>query len=436
MKNLSTIFFVCSILAFVSMLDSSNAQRSWWVNPNNPVLDNGQVGEWDESIAFLANVYVYNDTFYLYYTGYKAAENKLAIGLATSPDGINFTKYNLNPIFEADGNGFDAWGVGRSVVIKVDTAWLLYYDGITSSPHFGPDTTIGLATSVSPYGPWSRFENPVMEIGSSGEWDYGFVDASSIVVTDTGFAFYYTGSDMTFPSGTFQTGLALSADGINWTKYDDPTTTTPPYAESDPVIQPTPGSWDQFSIWGVSVLRNDTLWETFYDGGFAFGYATSPNGVDWTKDTMNPVFTPSQDPHAGNIIEIPSVVLYNIQDTVYYYMYYDYGTSSGIGFARDTDYIVNVETITHSLNSYELYQNFPNPFNPATTIKYQIPEISFVTLKIFDILGNEIETLVNEEKTGGIYESTWNAATLPSGIYFYHLKAGSFVETKKMILLK
>ncbi len=85
---------------------------------------------------------------------------------------------------------------------------------------------------------------------------------------------------------------------------------------------------------------------------------------------------------------------------------------------------------------YSLSQNFPNPFNPATTIKYQIPELSFVTIKVYDVLGSEIETLVNEENQFGIYEITWYAENLPSGVYFYRLQADSFVETKKMVLMK
>jgi len=86
--------------------------------------------------------------------------------------------------------------------------------------------------------------------------------------------------------------------------------------------------------------------------------------------------------------------------------------------------------------SFNLSQNFPNPFNPSTAIQYSIPQRSNVTLKIYDILGNELETLVNEEKTMGTYELTWNAANLPSGVYFYQLKAGEFIQTKKMILIK
>ena len=88
------------------------------------------------------------------------------------------------------------------------------------------------------------------------------------------------------------------------------------------------------------------------------------------------------------------------------------------------------------LSDFYLSQNYPNPFNPSTKIKYYIPELKFTTLKVFDILGNEIATLVNEEKRAGTYEINWYAVGLPSGVYFYQLRAGSFVETKKMILLK
>ena len=84
----------------------------------------------------------------------------------------------------------------------------------------------------------------------------------------------------------------------------------------------------------------------------------------------------------------------------------------------------------------DLRQNYPNPFNPATTIKYQIPEVSFVTIKVYDVLGNEVTTLVNEEKPAGSYEVEFDGAGLPSGIYFYQLKADSYIETKKMVLLK
>lgn len=87
-------------------------------------------------------------------------------------------------------------------------------------------------------------------------------------------------------------------------------------------------------------------------------------------------------------------------------------------------------------SDYMLSQNFPNPFNPSTTIRYHLPEHLLVTIKIFNILGLEVVTLVNEEKPAGRYDVEFDASNLSSGIYFYRLQAGNFVVTKKMIFLR
>ena len=118
----------------------------------------------------------------------------------------------------------------------------------------------------------------------------------------------------------------------------------------------------------------------------------------------------------------------------------------------DTYSIVNATTFVESENlvkSFELKQNYPNPFNPGTTIRFELPLLGgdkrggLVVLKVFDVLGNEVATLVNEDKPAGTYEVEWNANNFPSGVYFYRLQiypansgAGGFVETKKMTLLK
>ncbi|HLG32082.1 MAG TPA: T9SS type A sorting domain-containing protein, partial [Ignavibacteriaceae bacterium] len=88
-------------------------------------------------------------------------------------------------------------------------------------------------------------------------------------------------------------------------------------------------------------------------------------------------------------------------------------------------------------DEFILFQNFPNPFNPATKIKYQIPTAQVsVQIKVYDILGNEIATLVNEEKSAGTYEIEFDALRLSSGIYFYRMIAGNYSEIKKMILIR
>jgi len=112
----------------------------------------------------------------------------------------------------------------------------------------------------------------------------------------------------------------------------------------------------------------------------------------------------------------------------YLYAFNPNGSSTGID-----DQHIPGETVPFE---FSLSQNYPNPFNSKTIIKYQTPELSFVTLRIYDVLGSEITTLVNEEKPVGFYEIEFNASRLASGIYFYRIQAGSFVETKKMVLMK
>jgi photosystem II stability/assembly factor-like uncharacterized protein len=131
---------------------------------------------------------------------------------------------------------------------------------------------------------------------------------------------------------------------------------------------------------------------------------------------------------------IGAAVLYDVSFT-------DANTGTVVG---ENGTILRMSTATGIQNNnpselpqeFSLLQNYPNPFNPLTTISYSVPEIEFVTLKVYDVLGNKIATLINEEKPVGSYEIEFNVTNHPSGIYFYRLQAGTFVETKKMILLK
>ena len=102
--------------------------------------------------------------------------------------------------------------------------------------------------------------------------------------------------------------------------------------------------------------------------------------------------------------------------------------------------ITDVVCISNNVpTEFKLNQNYPNPFNPSTIIRYQLPLSSNITLKVYDVLGNEVATLVNEYKSAGSYEVEFNVAyesLLASGVYFYQLKAGAFIQTKKMLILK
>jgi hypothetical protein len=107
-----------------------------------------------------------------------------------------------------------------------------------------------------------------------------------------------------------------------------------------------------------------------------------------------------------------------------------------VGTWKDESMTTSVNQNKSTPSKFELLQNYPNPFNPSTTIKYQIPQAGMVTIKVYNILGQEVATLVNEMKNSGSYEVNFNANNLASGTYVYRLQAGAFVQTKKMLLLK
>jgi hypothetical protein len=114
------------------------------------------------------------------------------------------------------------------------------------------------------------------------------------------------------------------------------------------------------------------------------------------------------------------------------------GTNGSCIWRRPLSQIVT-DVIDHSniqLTEFSLEQNYPNPFNPSTSIQYTIGSRQFVQLKVYDVLGNEVATLVDDYKPAGSYEIDFNASQLSSGLYMYKLKAGEFISTKKMILIK
>ena len=100
------------------------------------------------------------------------------------------------------------------------------------------------------------------------------------------------------------------------------------------------------------------------------------------------------------------------------------------------DVPTDIETGSNQIQKYELHQNYPNPFNPKTTIKYEVAEPSFVSIRIYNVLGNEVATLVDGKSPEGNFEINFDASGLTSGIYFYTLRSGNIVETKKMLLLR
>jgi hypothetical protein len=160
---------------------------------------------------------------------------------------------------------------------------------------------------------------------------------------------------------------------------------------------------------GTAVGNRGTIVRTT-NGGATWTVQPSPSGT--VKDLKGVCFT---DANTGTIVGDYGTILRT--------------TTGGVVSVQD-------EHISEIPKDFILLQNYPNPFNPSTSIQYAVGNRQFVQLKVYDILGNEVATLVNEEKSPGTYEVEFNATQLSSGVYFYRLQAGDFIETKKMILLR
>ena len=159
-----------------------------------------------------------------------------------------------------------------------------------------------------------------------------------------------------------------------------------------------------YQLYSVHFSDSNFGWAVGYDGNASSGIIlnTTDGGINWNPTSnwsrYRFIFSSFADLNNGWAVGDNGAILHT--------------TNGGVTFVEE-------ENIDKVPTEFLLSQNYPNPFNPSTKIRYSVPQSSNVTIKVFDILGNEIETLVNEEKPAGTYEITWYAANLPSGVYFY-----------------
>jgi predicted GH43/DUF377 family glycosyl hydrolase len=426
-------------LFFFLFTSISYSQTEWYKYPDNPIIS-GTSGTWDA--AYVAFSAVIHDTVYkMWYTGglnYGSfADSK--IGYATSIDGINWDKRPEPVLTKGEAGKFDEGTVAGASVIYDEGIYKMWYIGTHSG--FTNNWRIGYATSPDGIN-WTRQNdgNPVLNLGAAGEWDDTYVGHVSVIRDGSQLKMWYRGSRL--PGGADGSiGLATSTDGINWTKYDDPLTTDPPYAGSDPVLVPTPGRWDSQVVYHPNVILNDSTYEMWYVAmgnmiGQNVGYATSSDGINWDKDTSNPVMEIGS---AGSFDDFRLLTPCIILENDIYKMWYT-GSDNitwRIGYASTDPSAVSIELESFSVPEvFSLGQNYPNPFNPSTVISYQLPVSTHVTLVVHDILGKDNTILVNEYKPAGRHEVTFDVSHLASGVYIYRLQAGEYVESRKMLYLK
>ena len=177
-------------------------------------------------------------------------------------------------------------------------------------------------------------------------------------------------------------------------------------------------NWDTLASFGASDLIINSNDHIFAGHGYNGVYRSTNNGIDWI--TIN----------------------YGLTDTSIYSLLIGLdghiftGTFSGLVFRSINSTTLVASEDANIPSAFSLGQNYPNPFNPRTKIKYSVPQMSFITINVYDILGKIVATLINEEKPIGNYEIEFDAINFSSGVYFYRIQAGNFINTKKLLLIK
>jgi len=424
--------FLMKLFALLLLVSLSNvhAQIAWTKHPD-PVVPawSGETNDpssykytYNPAVLFDSTANLYRMWFCYQAFGYGV---QWCIGSAVSTDGINWFVYSKNPVLRPGNPGaFDSQALFDPFVIKVGNELRLYYDGYNGSVW-----QTGVATSFDGK-TWIKYPgNPILTV-RPGTWEPMGCNDPKVFHDGTQFVMFYTGH---YSLQQAEVGLAFSADGYIWER-----------SHLNPVLRRGPtGSWDEHSIRGAGAFTGNGKYFFLYDGGAGspIGFASSVDGVMWTKHPGNPVF------FAGNPgtwdearVELGSVLREGPQLRFWYSGYGYHNTLGGsvwqIGYAT-SDFVTSAPESRDQLPAgYQLVQAFPNPFNPETEISYSLPAAEHVVLKVFDSLGQEVTTLVNEVRVAGTHSVRWRPETVASGIYFYRMTAGGFSETKKMTLLK
>ncbi|HCY75301.1 MAG TPA: hypothetical protein DHV28_05225 [Ignavibacteriales bacterium] len=278
------------------------------------------------------------------------------------------------------------------------------------------------------------------------DWDYGQVQLS----TNNGATWISLTGQYTNPgTGTFQPNGEPLYDGtqstwvhesIDISNYADQQITLRYYFRSDNSVQQDGWYVDNIKIsvysgvvpvelvsFTTSVINNtiDLNWITATElNNSGFEIQKSSDNIEWNKIGFVTGSGTSTEVQNYSFVDQNPVVgksFYRLKQ---------------VDFDGTSEYSNTIEVLFGNVVDYALQQNYPNPFNPTTTINYSIKEKGYVELKIFDLLGSEITTIVNEEKAPGNYEVLFDASGLSSGLYLYTIKSGSFIQTRKMLLMK
>ncbi len=434
MKNLFKVWLLSIVLSF-GIVDASG-QFTWTKDARNPVLSGGTSGAWNAHIAEPCVLLNTDSSRYeMWFVGFTGAPgpnndyHPYKIGYASSTDGIHWSMYP-SPVLSPTVSTWDAYTTDEPMVIRENGQYKMWYTSFLS-----PTSPDYLGYATSPDGiHWTKYSgNPVMGPGKAA-WEVAGPYGCCIIPFQGGYKMWYAGVDATFLKDNI--GYATSADGIVWLKD----------TVNNPVLRVGPsGQWDDGLVGVPQVLLSSNIAYMWYSGyrsstgPRAAGVATSNDtGKTWTKYASNPVLAPSGVGWDGTWLEDGSVLQRGDTLDMWYAADVTPFPSNrwSIGHATATIITGIAEKEGEAPHQFVLSQNYPNPFNPSTKIQYTIVNRQFAMVKVFDLLGREVATLVNEVMQPGTYTVTFDGSHLASGVYFYRLEGGDFVSVKKMVIVK
>ena len=267
------------------------------------VIPNGPDLEWDWQYTDPGAVFVDPEgVVHVHQNGFVGWPAPVGVGYWRSEDTVDWMEVSNDPVFE----GNDLPYVGRaalasSTIVEPDGTWVMYFYTWDAAGWPAAPSAIGRATAPGPEGPWTADAAPVLTAGGTEDWDSFYVRSPSVIRDDSGYTMFFAGGIRE----TAMIGMATSEDGITWTKYDDPSTTEPPFANSDPVLSPGDpregNVWDQRNVYQPRVAAVDGRYVMSYASSTTvtdatrlvrkIGLAVSEDGIDWTRSLGNVVST-------------------------------------------------------------------------------------------------------------------------------------------------
>jgi predicted GH43/DUF377 family glycosyl hydrolase len=301
----------------------------------NPVLQRSNNPDWDSQFIDPGGMIYHDGMFHMFFNGINGFPRPVGVGYATSPDGYQWSRQTDEPVLSAEAledTNFPGSNLFvTSTLVEQDGTWVLYFYTIGQGAFMGPGE-IGRATAPAATGPWTIDPDPLLLPGPDGSWDEVQVSGPNVLKIGDGYLMYYDGLGN---GNTSMIGLATSSDGIQWEKYNDPATSDPAFAESDPVLTVSEEGWDSKRVLDPNVIQTADGFEMIYlatsgtgkfaPGEFSFGAAASPDGIEWTKSELNPVLSNRDQ---SRWLQAYLATLLYVDET--YFLYFDF-VSAGTG---------------------------------------------------------------------------------------------------------